>query len=81
MVARVVSKDVVELDVVDLIGCLGHESLEDDCVLFLAHGHPEVVEDGAEASERNEARSASVLVLEVGLDEQASVLHLGAQAL
>lgn len=81
VVARVVSEHMVKLDVVDLIRCLSLEAPLNDVELLLRHLHAEVVEDGAEASERNEAASALVLVLEVGLDQQAAVLHIGAETL
>ena len=45
MVARVVSEHVVELNVVNFVGGLGLEPLEDDCHLFFGHLHAEVVED------------------------------------
>lgn len=60
---------VVELHVVDLVGGLRHESLEDDGKFGLAHLHLEVIEDRPEARESDETRSAAVLVLEVGFDQ------------
>lgn len=72
---------MVELDVVDLICCLGLEPSQNDVVLLLGYLHAEVVEDGAEAGEGDEARSAPVLVLEVGLNQEASVLHLSTKSL
>ena len=43
--------------------------------------HPEVVKDGLEASEGDEACSVAVLVLEVGLDQDAAVSDIGSEAL
>ena len=43
--------------------------------------HPEVVKDGLEASEGDEACSVAVLVLEVGLDQDAAVSDVGSKAL
>ncbi len=81
MVARVVSEHVVELNVINLVGCLRLESLLNNVQLLLVHLHAEIVKDGAEASECDEPTSASVLVLEVRLNQQASVLHICAQSL
>lgn len=75
------SKYVIKLYVIDFIGCLGLESLQDDGELLFAHLHSEVVENGSETGEGNEARSALVLVLEVGLDEETSVLDIDAESL
>ena len=80
VVTRVVPKHVVELHVVDLVGGLGLEALLNDGVLLVGHLHFEVVEDGAEAGEGDEARAALILVLEVRLDQQAAVLHIRAEA-
>ncbi len=68
MVSRVVSKHVVEFNIIDLVGGLSLESLGDDVQLLLAHLQAEIVEDGAEASEVDEAAATSVFVLEVWLD-------------
>lgn len=46
---------MVEFHVVDLVRSLRLESLEDDGVLLLGDLHAEVVKDGAESSESNEA--------------------------
>lgn len=35
MVARIVSEHMVELHIVDLVGCLSLESLQDDGILFI----------------------------------------------
>ena len=45
MVTRVVSEHVVELHIVDLVGCSGLETLQDDGELLFRHLHAEVVED------------------------------------
>ncbi len=81
MVARVVSQHVVKLNVINLVGCLRLETLLNNVQLLLAHLHAEIVKDGAEASECDETTSTSVLILEVRLDQQASVLHICAQSL
>ncbi len=80
VVTRVVSQHMVKLHVVDLISSLGLEALLNDGVLLVGDSHFKVVKDGAEAREGNEARAALVLVLEVRLDEQATVLDVGAKA-
>ena len=81
MVARVASKNVVELNVIDFVCSLCLESLLNNCKLLLAHLHFEIVKDGSETSESNESTSASVFVLEERLDQQASVLNICAQTL
>ena len=45
MVTRVVSEDVVELDIIDFVGSLCLETPLNDIKLLLAHLHAEVVED------------------------------------
>ena len=80
MVARIVSQDVVELDIIDLIGSLGLETPLNDVELLLANLHFEVVEDGAESGKGDEATAALVLVLEVRLDQEASVFDVSAEA-
>jgi len=45
MIARVVSKHVVEFHIVDLVGSSGLEALQDDGELLFGHLHAEVVED------------------------------------
>ena len=79
MVAGIVSEHVVELDVVDFVGCLRLESLQDDGILLIGDLHAEVVEDRFETSEGNESRMVLVFVLEVRLDQQASILDISAQ--
>lgn len=68
MVARIVSEHVIELYIVDFIGSLCLEPLQDDGVLLVGDLHAEVVEDGSESGEGDEARPAFVLILEVWLD-------------
>jgi len=48
VVARVVSENVVELDVIDLVGGLRLEPFLNDGVLLRAQLHTEVVEDRLE---------------------------------
>ena len=75
------SKYVVKLYVVDFVGGLGLESLQNDGVLFVANLHSEVVENRLETGEGDEARAALILVLEVWLDQEASVLDISAKPL
>ena len=75
------SKYVVKLYVVDFVCGLGLESLQNDGVLFAANLHSEVVENRLETGEGDEARAALILVLEVWLDEEASVLDISAKPL
>ena len=81
MVTRVVAQNVVKFDVVDLVGSLGLEAFHNDGVFLFAQLHSEVVENGSETGEGDEAGSAFVLVLEVGLDEETSVLDIYAESL
>jgi hypothetical protein len=55
VVARVFSKNEVELDVVDFVGGLGLESLQNQGEFALGASQFLVVEDGTEASEVDEA--------------------------
>ena len=55
MVARVVSQDMVKLNIVDFVGSSSLGSLLDDGVFLLGKLHLEVVKDGAESGEGNEA--------------------------
>ena len=72
---------MVKLHIIDLIGSLRLEALLNDIQLLLSHLHTEVVEDGAESGEGDEAASALILILEVWLDQQTTVLNIGAKAL
>ena len=81
MVARIVSEHVVELGVVDFVGCLRLESLQDDGILIIGDLHAEVVEDRFEACEGNESRMVLVFVLEVWLDQKSSILDISAETL
>ena len=45
MIARVVSQHVIEFDIVDFVGGLSLESLQDNVVLSVRDLHAEVVED------------------------------------
>ena len=81
MIARVVSQDVVELDIIDLVGGLSLETLLNDVEFFCAHLHAEVIEDRSETSEGNEPTTALVLILEVRFDQKASVLDISAKTL
>ena len=81
MITRVVSQHMVKLNIVDFVGSFGLEPLLNDGVLLICYLHPEVVEDGLEACEGDEARSVAVLVLKVGLDQDAAVSDVGSKAL
>ena len=81
MIAGVVSEHVVELHIIDLVGCLCLEALLNNRQLLLAHLHFEVVKDGAEASEGDEAAAAPVFVLEVRLNQQTAMLDVNTEAL
>ena len=80
VVAGVVSQHVVELHVVDLVGCFGREAFRNDCILLFRDTHFEVVEDRPEAGEVYEPSSCLVLVLEVRLHQQSSVFHVLAKS-
>ena len=80
MVTGVVSEHMVEFNIVDFICSLGLEAFLDDCHLLIWHLQSESVENWPETGERNEAGSAAVFVLEVGFDQQASVLHFDTKA-
>lgn len=81
MVARVVSQHVVKFDIVDFVGSLCLESLQNDAVLLVGDLHAEVVEDRFEACEGNESRMVLVFVLEVWLDQKSSILDISAETL
>jgi len=76
VVSRVVSQDVVELDVVDFIRSLGLESLADDGELFRTHEQLHIIKNRLETSVLDEARVASVLVLEERLQQESPILHI-----
>lgn len=80
VVAGVLSQHEVELHVVDLIGSLSLESLQNDSILLVSHLHAEVVKDGLESGESNKSRSVTILVLEVRLDQKAAILHISGQS-
>ena len=72
---------MVKLNIVDFVGSFSLESLLNDGVLRICNLHPEVVKDGLEACEGDEARVVAVLVLEVGLDQDAAVSDISSEAL
>lgn len=76
VVTRVLSKDVVELHVVDFIRSLGLESLVNKGEFLLSAQKLNIVEDGAETGHGNESTSGAVLVLEEGLDQESAESHL-----
>lgn len=76
VVARVLSEDVVEFHIVDLISSLGLESLVNKGEFLLSAQKLNIVEDGAEAGHGDEATSGAVLVLEEGLDQESAKSHL-----
>ena len=76
MVSRVFSEDVIELDVVDLIGGFGLESLVNEGEFLLVAQKLNIVEDGAEASHGDESGSGAILVLEEGFDQESSESNL-----
>ena len=81
MVSRVVSEHVVELDVVDLVGGLRLESLQNDGILLVGDLHAEVVEDRFETRECNKAGTILVFVLEVRLDQKTSIFNISSESL
>jgi hypothetical protein len=81
MIARIVSKHVVELNVINLVVSLSLEPLEDDLIFFFGNLELHRVKDGSEASVGNEAALALILVLEEGLNEEALVADEPAEAL
>ena len=81
VVTRVLSEDKVKFNIVDLIGSLSLESLQNYGVLFLGDAELEVVKDGTESSEVNETRPALILVLEVRLDQYSAVFDIDSEAL
>ena len=72
---------MVKLNVVDFVSSFSLESLLNNGVLLIWYLHPEVVKDGLEACEGDEACAVAVLVLEVGLDQDAAVSDVGSKAL
>ena len=81
MVARVVSQHVVKFDIVDFVGSLRLESLQNDGILLIGDLHAEVVEDRFETCEGNESGMVLVLVLEVWFDQKSSILDVSAETL
>ena len=81
MVTRIASKNVIKFNVVDFIVGLCLESLENNFVFLIADLQLHIVEDGSEASVRDEATLAPVFVLEEGLDKEALVADEPAQTL
>ena len=69
MVARVVSKNVVKFDIVNLVVGLRLEPLEYDREFFIADLELHGVEDGSESGVRDEPTLALVFVLEERLDQ------------
>jgi len=74
------SEDMIKLHIVDLVGGLRSKTFLDNAVLFFGNSHLEVVEDRPEASEVDEPSSSAVLVLEVRLNQQSSVLDIGSES-
>lgn len=74
------SKHVIKLNVVDLIGGLSLESSENNVVLLLRDSHLEVVKDGSETGKGNETRAAAVLILEVRLNQKTTVLDISTKS-
>ena len=81
VVSGVVSEHVVELDVVDLVGGLRLESLQNDGILLVGDLHAEVVEDRFETRECNKAGTILVFVLEVWLDQKTSIFNICSESL
>jgi hypothetical protein len=81
VVARVVSQHVVKFDIVDFVGSLCLESLQNDGILCISDLHAEVVEDRFETREGNESGMVLVFVLEVWFDQKSSILDISAETL
>ena len=81
VISRVVSEDMIELNIVDLVVGLSLEPLKDDLVLFLAYLELHGIEDGSEACVGDKAALALVLVLEEGLDQKALIADEPSEAL
>ena len=79
MVARIVSKNMIKLDIVDLVVSFGLESLEYNLVLLRTDLKFHCVKDRLEAGVSDESALATVLVLEEGLDQEAVVADEPAQ--
>ena len=75
------SEDKVKFNIVDFIGSLSLESLQNYGVLFLGDAELEVVKDGTESSEVNETRPALILILEVRLDQYSAVFNINSESL
>ena len=76
VVTRVLSKDMIELNVIYFVSRLGHEPFVDDSELFFRTGQLHVIKDRSEPRHVDEAASRLIFVLEVGLDEDSAVLHI-----
>ena len=75
------SEDKVKFNIVDFVGSLSLESLQNYTILFLGDTELEVVEDGTESCEVNESRPALILILEVRLDQYSAVFDVDSEAL
>jgi len=80
VVARVVSQNIIEFNIVDLISTLCLESATDEIVLIIAQLHLEVIKDRAESSLCDETRSATVFILEVWFQKQSSITHISSDS-
>ena len=81
MISRVVSEDVIEFDVVDLVVSLSLESLKDDFVFLLCDLELHGVEDGSEPCVGYESTLALVLVLEKWFNQEPLVLDEPSESL
>jgi len=75
------AQHIVELNVVDLVSCLGLEPCVKQSEFCFARVQLEVVHNLTEASHRNETAGALVLILEERLDQKAAEANLFAEAL
>lgn len=71
---------MVELNVVDLVGSSGLESLINEVEFFVSYPQLLAVEDGPEPGVGHKSALALVFVLEERLDQKSSVLHVGSNS-
>jgi len=60
---------VIELNIVDFVGCLSLESLVDKVIFSISYPKLLIIEDAAESSIGNEATIAFIFVLEEWFDQ------------
>jgi hypothetical protein len=77
----VLSHEVDELDVVNLISGLSLEALVDQSILCVCDIELHTIEDGSESRVANESTLTLVYVLEEGLDQESSISNFSSYSI